>query len=183
MERAGTRQFIHLGDKLVDFHPDFSLYIATRLPNPALTPELQARTNVVDFSVTAEGLEDQLLATVIRYEQRALEEQLMSVEMSVTANRKALQNLDTQLLERLTANSGNLLDDQSLINVLADTKEKANEVRQRVCAGAWALTNTSNRSRRSCTQQKRHDEILHKSASSTGQLRLVEAYSSTPCRT
>lgn len=43
-------------------------------------------------------------------------------------NKKDLQRLDKNLLERLTQSQGNLLDDQDLIEVLASTKTQAKEV-------------------------------------------------------
>lgn len=52
----------------------------------------------------------------------------------VNSNTKALLQLDAQLLERLTSNSGNLLDDDELVDVLASTKAKAAEVKEKLLA-------------------------------------------------
>ena len=91
--------------------------MATQLPNPHFSPEIQARTMVIDFTVTRTGLEDQLLGRVIQQEQSTLEDQLKVVLTAANSNRKALLQLNQQLLERLTANEGNLLDDVDLIGV------------------------------------------------------------------
>ena len=61
---------------------------------------------------------------VIGREQRALEEQLTQVLEEVDSNTKSLIQLDASLLERLTSNSRDLLEDEELIAVLANTKQK-----------------------------------------------------------
>ena len=94
-----------------------------------VSPELQAKTTVIDFTVTMLGLEDQLLARVIQTEQQTLEEQLTNTRKVVNENTKALLMLDAALLKRLTDTTGSLLDDEELIGVLADTKAKADEVK------------------------------------------------------
>jgi len=132
----GRRKLITVADKQMDFTDDFRLYFITRLPNPLFSPELQAKTTVVDFSVTQKGLEEQLLGRVISKEQKALEEQLSEVLEDVISNTKSLDQLDRSLLNRLTSGGGNLLEDDELIGVLANTKLKAAEVKTKLTAAA-----------------------------------------------
>jgi hypothetical protein len=141
--RKGKTLFINVSDQYLEYNPKFSLFFISRLPNPHFSPELQAKTTVIDFTVTMKGLEEQLLgrvsqglkstcnrpitvqndlihfihfihchfSQVISKEQSALEEQLTGVIATVTSNTKSLQLLDQQLLDRLTSNTGSLLDD------------------------------------------------------------------------
>ncbi|CAM9542145.1 unnamed protein product [Laminaria digitata] len=66
--RRGNRNIILLGDDEVEQHPDFRLFLHTKLSNPHFPPEIQAETTVVNFMVTPVGLEDQLLSVVIKTE-------------------------------------------------------------------------------------------------------------------
>jgi len=139
--RKGSKMFVNVSDKLMDYDPKFMMFFITRLPNPSFSPELQAKTTLIDFTVTQKGLEEQLLGKVIGKEQKALEEQLNQVLEEVNANTKSLMQLDASLLERLTSNSGDLLEDEELISVLANTKSKAAEVNSKLVAADETRSN------------------------------------------
>lgn len=128
----GRTRYILLGDKMVAQDKDFQLFMLTKLTNPLFSPELSAKTTIIDFSVTQKGLEDQLLSRVIQFEQSSLEEQRKALVEAVNMNTISLQKLDEELLDRLSQSKGNLLDDVALIQVLADTKTKAQEVKEKI---------------------------------------------------
>jgi hypothetical protein len=71
-------RYIKIGDKETEYHPDFRLILHTKLANPHYKPELQAQTTLINFTVTREGLEDQLLANVVAKERPDLEETKVS---------------------------------------------------------------------------------------------------------
>ncbi|CAF1140164.1 unnamed protein product [Didymodactylos carnosus] len=52
-------------DKEIEYHPGFRLILQTKLANPHYKPEMQAQTTLINFTVTKDGLEDQLLADVV----------------------------------------------------------------------------------------------------------------------
>ncbi|MEQ2203214.1 hypothetical protein XENOCAPTIV_026913, partial [Xenoophorus captivus] len=65
---------IKVGDKECFFHPGFRLILHTKLANPHYKPEIQAQTTLINFTVTRDGLEDQLLAQVVNQERPDLEQ-------------------------------------------------------------------------------------------------------------
>lgn len=66
--------YIKIGDKECEYNPSFRLILHTKLANPHYQPELQAQCTLVNFTVTRDGLEDQLLAAVVSMERPDLEE-------------------------------------------------------------------------------------------------------------
>ena len=57
---------IKIGDKEIEYNREFQLFLHTKMANPHYKPELQAQTTLINFTVTRQGLEDQLLAEVVK---------------------------------------------------------------------------------------------------------------------
>ncbi|XP_022920277.2 dynein axonemal heavy chain 8 [Onthophagus taurus] len=130
--KMGSTYKVKIGDKEVDVNNDFRIYITTKLANPNYTPEVFARTSIIDFTVTIKGLEDQLLGRVILSEKRELESERTSLIIGVTENKRKMLELEASLLYKLTTIKGSLLDDPDLINVLNVSKDTATDVREKL---------------------------------------------------
>lgn len=52
---VGGRLLIRLGDKEVEYSPEFRFYITTKLSNPHYTPEISTKTTIVNFAVKEQG--------------------------------------------------------------------------------------------------------------------------------
>jgi len=63
---------IRLGETLIEYSKDFRFYITTKLRNPHYLPEVATKVSLLNFMITPEGLEDQLLGIVVAKERPVL---------------------------------------------------------------------------------------------------------------
>uniref|UniRef100_H2Y9A0 Dynein axonemal heavy chain 11 n=1 Tax=Ciona savignyi TaxID=51511 RepID=H2Y9A0_CIOSA len=125
-------KYIKIGEKEVEYHRDFKLILQTKLANPHYKPEMQAQTTLINFTVTRDGLEDQLLANVVSLERPDLEQ--LKVELTKHQNdfKITLKKLEDNLLSRLSAAEGNFLGDVELVENLEHTKRTSEEIEVKV---------------------------------------------------
>eukprot|EP00002_Diphylleia_rotans_P022035 TRINITY_DN430_c0_g2_i1.p1 TRINITY_DN430_c0_g2~~TRINITY_DN430_c0_g2_i1.p1 ORF type:complete len:4080 (+),score=854.57 TRINITY_DN430_c0_g2_i1:199-12438(+) len=126
------RLFVQIGDREVEWHKDFRMYLHTKLGNPHYPPEIQAETALVNFAVTEEGLNDQLLATVVGKERPDLEEQMNALIRQQNDFKISLKELEDSILAKLAAAQGDLTEDVDLIESLEETKRIAGEMQEKV---------------------------------------------------
>ncbi|KAG5833962.1 hypothetical protein ANANG_G00281510 [Anguilla anguilla] len=125
-------RFIKVGDKECYFHPAFRLILHTKLANPHYKPEIQAQTTLINFTVTRDGLEDQLLAEVVNLERPDLEHLKSDLTKQQNYFKIELKQLEDELLTRLSAAESNFLGDNLLVEKLETTKHTAAEIEMKV---------------------------------------------------
>lgn len=129
---SGSRKFVVLGDKEIDYDPNFRLYLTTKIANPIYTPKVFGSAIVINYSVTFKGLSDQLLNVVVANERKELEEMKEKLVVEVSQNKSLLKDLEDTLLRELASSTGLMLDNVELIRTLEETKSKATEVAQKL---------------------------------------------------
>ena len=82
---------IHLGDTDVEYNPGFQLYMTTPLANPHYLPEVCIKVTVVNFTVTGPGLEEQLLAELVRKERPDLQASKDRLLLSISNDKRQLK--------------------------------------------------------------------------------------------
>ncbi|NXK40473.1 DYH17 protein, partial [Piprites chloris] len=125
-------RYIRIGDKEVEYHQQFRLILHTRCFNPHYKPEVQAQCTLINFLVTREGLEDQLLAAVVARERPDLETLKANLTKSQNEFKIKLKELEDSLLARLSAAGGDFLRDTALVENLETTKRTAKEIEEKV---------------------------------------------------
>lgn len=73
--KQGGSVCIKLGDSTIEYSKDFRFYITTKLRNPHYLPETAVKVTLLNFMITMEGLQDQLLGIVVARERPELEEE------------------------------------------------------------------------------------------------------------
>lgn len=121
LSTQGPRMMVILGDKQVDFHQDFRLFLCTRSESKGL----RSLVSEVNFFTTRGGLSAQLLDAAIEFEKPEL--QVRSHELARDSDEKKaeLEKLEQQLLQQLASSQGNLLEDKELLESLNKSKESA----------------------------------------------------------
>jgi len=130
--KQGTRTLIRLGDSNVDYDDNFRLYMTSKLPNPHYLPEVCIKVTVINFTVTMEGLEDQLLGDVVKAERPEVERKNVQLVVQMSTDKKKLAEIEAEILRRLSESEGNILDDVDLINTLADSKKFSKMINERL---------------------------------------------------
>ncbi|KAM5310557.1 dynein axonemal heavy chain 9 isoform 2-T2 [Glossophaga mutica] len=124
-------RFIKIGDKECEYNPKFRLILHTKLANPHYQPELQAQATLINFTVTRDGLEDQLLASVVSMERPDLEHLKSELTKQQNGFKITLKTLEDNLLSHLSSASRNFLEDMALVENLEVTKRTAAEVEKK----------------------------------------------------
>jgi len=122
---------IRLGDSTIEYSNDFRFYITTKLRNPHYLPETSVKVTLLNFMITSEGLEDQLLGIVVARERPELEEEKNQLILQSAQNKKQLKEIEDKILEVLSSSEGNILEDETAIQVLSSSKTLANEISEK----------------------------------------------------
>jgi dynein heavy chain len=130
--KQGGSDVIKMGEDIIPYHPDFRFYMTTKMRNPHYQPEVSVKVSLLNFFVTLDGLEDQLLGTVVMQERSDLAELKNQLVVSNARMKKELKEIEDKILYLLSNSTGNILDDEVLINTLAQSKITSNEITAKV---------------------------------------------------
>uniref|UniRef100_A0A8C3KFB9 Dynein axonemal heavy chain 3 n=1 Tax=Calidris pygmaea TaxID=425635 RepID=A0A8C3KFB9_9CHAR len=124
-------EYMKLGENVIEYSKDFRFYMTTRLRNPHYLPEVAVKVCLLNFMITPLGLQDQLLGIVAAEEKPELEEKKNKLIIESAANKKQLKEIEDKILEILSHSEGNILEDETAINILSSSKELSEEISEK----------------------------------------------------
>jgi dynein heavy chain len=130
--KAGNVMMIRLGDSTVEYSPNFKLFLTTKLPNPHYSPEICVQVTLLNFMVTPDGLQDQMLGILVSKEEPEVEKKRVNLVIESAQSKAQLKEIEDKILELLSSSTGNILDDEELVNALSNSKVASDKIGERV---------------------------------------------------
>lgn len=123
--KKGKSKILKFAGKDLTLHPNFKLFLQTKLSNPHYPPEVQAEATLINFTVTEDGLGDQLLYLIVKRERPDLAAKKLQLITQQNDFKIKLKELEDELLFKLANAKGDILDDIALIENLEYSKKIA----------------------------------------------------------
>ncbi|XP_078041170.1 dynein heavy chain 3, axonemal [Augochlora pura] len=120
--------YMKFGENVIEYNTDFKFYITTRLRNPHYLPEVVVKVTLLNFMITPQGLQDQLLGIVVAKDLPVLEERKNQLIVEGANNRKILEEVENKILEVLSLSEGNILEDETAIQILSSSKVLSEDI-------------------------------------------------------
>lgn len=127
--KQGGLEFISLGDTVIQVSSNFRLYMTSSLRNPHYLPEVFNKVTIINFALTVQGLEDQLLGIVVAKERPDLQELRQNLIKQSAKNKELLKNVEDDILNTLSESAGDILEDESAIKMLDDSKSLSVDIK------------------------------------------------------
>ena len=130
--KKGRKQMLTLAGKELQFNEDFKLYLHTKLSNPHYPPEVQAECTLINFTVTREGLEEQLLSLTVSKERSDLAKQRQELIKQQNYFKVKMKELEDDILKKLAEAEGDVTEDVELIESLENAKSLSTDIAQKM---------------------------------------------------
>eukprot|EP00928_Gymnodinium_smaydae_P068043 TRINITY_DN5109_c0_g2_i1.p1 TRINITY_DN5109_c0_g2~~TRINITY_DN5109_c0_g2_i1.p1 ORF type:complete len:2204 (+),score=637.65 TRINITY_DN5109_c0_g2_i1:114-6725(+) len=130
--KKGGQWLLRLGSEDVPYSDDFLFYITTKMANPHYLPEICIKVTVINFTVTLDGLEDQLVSEVVANERPELAALRADLVVQIAADKAEMDRLEQLILRLLSEAGQDLLADDKLINTLDQSKKTEMSCKERM---------------------------------------------------
>lgn len=126
------RILINFNNEKMDYHEDFKLFLVTKIANPQYLPDIFIRTNVINFTVTPDGLQEQLLAELMILLDPQVEQVKNSNIEKISVYKKNMVELEKKILTLLVECKVSPVEDENLIQALEVSKTTSIEISEKL---------------------------------------------------
>ena len=126
---------IKLGDKTVQYDEKFTFFMTTTLPNPHYSPEVSVKVTLVNFAITKDGLQDQMIGIAVLQEMPELEQAMTEIVTSAAEGKAILKKLEDEILRLLVEAGDRVLESVELIQTLEVSNKTSSEINTKLADG------------------------------------------------
>jgi dynein heavy chain len=137
--KKGGQLLLRIGSEDVPYNEDFQLFITTKMANPHYLPEICIKVTVINFTVTLDGLEDQLVSDVVAHERPDLSTLRADLVVQIAADKTEMDRLEQLILKLLSEAGADLLADERLIVTLDQSKQTGNSCKERMATAEKSM--------------------------------------------
>jgi len=125
-------KYIRFNDEQVEFSEKFRFFMVSNQSNPHFSPEVQTKTRILNFSVTKEGLEQQLLSIVCKSESQRDEDERDKIQRQNVEFKQQKRQIEDQILQQLSQSELDILEDDTLVNSLNESKKITDDIKTKL---------------------------------------------------
>lgn len=110
---------IRIGDIEIPYNNSFKLFLLTTDSRIPLAEDVLSRLTVINFNITTKSYEELLLDNLIRFEKPDLSEKQSKVQVSLSQDRKTLEEIEAQILTLVSSSNSSILENEELVSALS----------------------------------------------------------------
>ena len=131
--KKGSSVEIKIGEDLIPWSVKFKLHLSTTIPNPHYSPETFVKVTIVNFGITPQGLQEQMMTLLINNEMPELEQRKNAILIENFESLAELTATEDKILNALEGGSiSKFLENDDLIDQLKESKTKSEEISQKI---------------------------------------------------
>ena len=104
----------------VSYNPNFAVYFTSAEENPVYSASFHSKVNVINFALTLEALETQLIDTLTNKDDPSVEVRRKELLAAESELHQELEELEDQILTQLSLAQGDILDEFEVLNQLSE---------------------------------------------------------------
>jgi len=104
----------------VPYNPSFAFYFTSAEENPVYSASFHSKVNVINFALTLEALETQLIDTLTNKDDPSVEVRRKELLVQQSELNQELEDLEDQILTQLTLAQGDILDEYEVLDNLSE---------------------------------------------------------------